>query len=276
MRASVSSCPPHDRAGGPRQTLPPGRPTRCGSVPRTLPVDPDRQPSPEEDQPVMATQEECRRRWSGSPPGSGTVDEDERKQHAFDRSLSCRVPDLDVTFSGRPRGRPHPGHHHRPGAEGPDPADRRQRRPGGADRRPPRLRPGLAVRPGQGRGGRPRPAQAALHALAGLTGPTAAHQPAPAARCIVRCTGCAGPPRRRDSGPQPVDRGSTGRRRSRHRRRSGATLHASSHRRPSRPPVRPSTPGAAASSPDSRSAARRRSAAAPARRAAGRPAARHR
>ena len=30
-----------------------------------------------------------------------TVDDDDRKRHAFDRSLSCHVPDLDVTFSGQ-------------------------------------------------------------------------------------------------------------------------------------------------------------------------------
>jgi putative sterol carrier protein len=29
------------------------------------------------------------------------VDDDDRKRHAFDRSLSCHVPDLDVTFSGQ-------------------------------------------------------------------------------------------------------------------------------------------------------------------------------
>ena len=29
------------------------------------------------------------------------VDDEDRARHAFDRTLSCRVTDLDVTFSGR-------------------------------------------------------------------------------------------------------------------------------------------------------------------------------
>lgn len=49
----------------------------------------------------MATLEECRSaltRLSGALRG---MDPSERNSQVLDRSVSCRVPDLDVTFSGR-------------------------------------------------------------------------------------------------------------------------------------------------------------------------------
>jgi putative sterol carrier protein len=49
----------------------------------------------------MATIEECRAALERLSGRLSDVDESDRKQHAFDRTLSCHVPDLDVTFSGR-------------------------------------------------------------------------------------------------------------------------------------------------------------------------------
>jgi putative sterol carrier protein len=49
----------------------------------------------------MATLEECRQALERLADKLQDVDEDERKRNAFDRSLSCHVPDLDVTFTGR-------------------------------------------------------------------------------------------------------------------------------------------------------------------------------
>ncbi len=55
----------------------------------------------QEDEPSMATTEQCRKALEGLASRLKTdVDEDERRQHAFDRTLSCHVPDLDVTFAG--------------------------------------------------------------------------------------------------------------------------------------------------------------------------------
>jgi len=48
----------------------------------------------------MATTAQCRTALENLASRLREVDEDERKQHAFDRSLSCHVPDLEVTFSG--------------------------------------------------------------------------------------------------------------------------------------------------------------------------------
>jgi predicted lipid carrier protein YhbT len=49
----------------------------------------------------MATIEECQAALGRLADKLRDVDEDERKRHAFDRTLSCHVPDLDVTFAGR-------------------------------------------------------------------------------------------------------------------------------------------------------------------------------
>ena len=49
----------------------------------------------------MATMEECHAALERLADKLQEVDEDDRKQHAFDRTLSCHVPDLGVTFSGR-------------------------------------------------------------------------------------------------------------------------------------------------------------------------------
>lgn len=48
----------------------------------------------------MASEEECRAALERLAERLHTVDPDERKQHGFDRSMSCQVPDLGVTFSG--------------------------------------------------------------------------------------------------------------------------------------------------------------------------------
>jgi predicted lipid carrier protein YhbT len=49
----------------------------------------------------MATIKDCRAALERLSDKLREVDEEERKQHAFDRTLSCHVPDLDVTFTGR-------------------------------------------------------------------------------------------------------------------------------------------------------------------------------
>lgn len=49
----------------------------------------------------MATLQQCRAALERLSERLSGVDEDDRKQHAFDRTLSCHVPDLDTTFSGR-------------------------------------------------------------------------------------------------------------------------------------------------------------------------------
>ena len=48
----------------------------------------------------MATVEECHAALERLAERLSTVDENQRHRHAFDRTLSCRVPDLDVTFTG--------------------------------------------------------------------------------------------------------------------------------------------------------------------------------
>ena len=49
----------------------------------------------------MATLAQCHTALEDLAARLTMVDDDERKRHAFDRSLSCHVPDLDVTFSGQ-------------------------------------------------------------------------------------------------------------------------------------------------------------------------------
>lgn len=49
----------------------------------------------------MATIAQCRAAIERLAGRLSNVDEADRKRHAFDRTLSCHVPDLDVTFSGR-------------------------------------------------------------------------------------------------------------------------------------------------------------------------------
>jgi SCP-2 sterol transfer family. len=48
----------------------------------------------------MASDKECRAALERLAARLATVDGDERNHHAFDRSMSCLVPDLGVTFSG--------------------------------------------------------------------------------------------------------------------------------------------------------------------------------
>ncbi|MGZ4590693.1 MAG: SCP2 sterol-binding domain-containing protein [Actinomycetes bacterium] len=48
----------------------------------------------------MASLEECHAALERLSERIAGVDESERRQHAFDRTLSCHVPDLAVTFSG--------------------------------------------------------------------------------------------------------------------------------------------------------------------------------
>ncbi|GCD46836.1 sterol-binding protein [Streptomyces paromomycinus] len=49
----------------------------------------------------MATLEECRAALGRLAQNLSTADGDIRSAAAFDRSLSCRITDLDVTFTGR-------------------------------------------------------------------------------------------------------------------------------------------------------------------------------
>lgn len=48
----------------------------------------------------MATTEQCRAALEGLASRLTQVNDDDRRQHSFDRTLSCHVPDRDVTFSG--------------------------------------------------------------------------------------------------------------------------------------------------------------------------------
>lgn len=48
----------------------------------------------------MATTDQCREALEGLAARLTDVDEDERREHTFDRTLSAHVPDLGVTFSG--------------------------------------------------------------------------------------------------------------------------------------------------------------------------------
>lgn len=49
----------------------------------------------------MATVEECRAALENLAARLASVDEGMRRKHSLDRSLSCRVTDLGVAFSGR-------------------------------------------------------------------------------------------------------------------------------------------------------------------------------
>ena len=49
----------------------------------------------------MASEEECLRALQTLAERLAGVDPETRAQHVLDRTLSCRIPDLDVTFTGR-------------------------------------------------------------------------------------------------------------------------------------------------------------------------------
>lgn len=49
----------------------------------------------------MATREECLAALQGLAARLSEVDPDLRRKHAVDRTLSCTITDLDVTFTGR-------------------------------------------------------------------------------------------------------------------------------------------------------------------------------
>lgn len=49
----------------------------------------------------MATTAQCRQALEDLAARLRDVDEHDRKKHSFDRTLSCHVPDLDVTFWGQ-------------------------------------------------------------------------------------------------------------------------------------------------------------------------------
>jgi hypothetical protein len=49
----------------------------------------------------MATLEQCRSAIDTLAARLGQADADDRRDQLLDRTLSCRIPDLDVTFSGR-------------------------------------------------------------------------------------------------------------------------------------------------------------------------------
>ena len=48
----------------------------------------------------MATVDECHDAVERLAERLSSVDEEARRQHAFDRTLSCHIPDLDITFTG--------------------------------------------------------------------------------------------------------------------------------------------------------------------------------
>ena len=48
----------------------------------------------------MATLEQCRTALERLSDRLAGVDDEDRKQVAFDRTLSCHIPDLDITFTG--------------------------------------------------------------------------------------------------------------------------------------------------------------------------------
>ncbi|MCT9011608.1 MULTISPECIES: SCP2 sterol-binding domain-containing protein [Streptomyces] len=52
----------------------------------------------------MATIEECRTALDKLSDNMASAEGDVRTAAALDRSLSCRIPDLDITFVGRLRG----------------------------------------------------------------------------------------------------------------------------------------------------------------------------
>src|SRR3978361_1140604 len=49
----------------------------------------------------MATKRECEAALRGLAKRLDGVDDSLKKRHAPDRTVSCRIPDLDTTFSGR-------------------------------------------------------------------------------------------------------------------------------------------------------------------------------
>lgn len=51
----------------------------------------------------MATVDDCHDALERLAERLADVDDHERRKHAFDRTISCRVPDLDLTFSGELR-----------------------------------------------------------------------------------------------------------------------------------------------------------------------------
>jgi len=50
---------------------------------------------------LMATKKECEAALRGLARRLDDVDESMRKRHAPDRTVSCRIPDLEITFYGR-------------------------------------------------------------------------------------------------------------------------------------------------------------------------------
>ena len=163
----------------------------------------------------MATIEECRAALERLAGKLAEVDEEDRKQHAFDRTLSCHVPGPRRHVPRPARGRAHHRHHDRraPKAQIRLTADSDDLV--AHDRRRARLRPGLAVRQGQGRGGRARPAQAALDALTSRARGAATADPGSGRFVTSRSgqgsrgslpRGRRGRPPRDAQRPQPVDR----------------------------------------------------------------------
>ncbi len=56
------------------------------------------------DSQVMATKRECEAALRSLAKRLDGVDSSLRKRHAPDRTVNCRIPDLDTTFSGRLHG----------------------------------------------------------------------------------------------------------------------------------------------------------------------------
>src|SRR5215210_531247 len=79
------------------QTLPPGETDEHAAVASPVAARGD---ETREDRAAMATVDECHDALEQLAERLSSVDEEARRKHAFDRTLSCHIPDLDLTFTG--------------------------------------------------------------------------------------------------------------------------------------------------------------------------------
>ena len=197
----------------------------------------------------MATIAQCRNALESWPPGCADVDEDERTQ-AHVRPQ----PELPRARPRRHLLRPaaatatSPDITTEPGPEGPDPAHRRQRRPGRADRRP----TSASVRPGCPARSRSRPASATCSSYAPCSERLGDRPTSPAVRANgrPRLAASSGDAARRRPGrhahrSQPVQRGLRSPETRSPPPAARATPHPSSRRTTSAPSVAGRRPGAA-------------------------------
>ena len=109
----------------------------------------------------MATAEECREALESLTARIAEMSPEDRAAQLADRTLSCKVSDLGITFRDPARaGRRRPGQGGRPRRTTPAQIrfTRQQRRRRGDRRRPGQFRPGVAHRPAKGRRQPVRPA----------------------------------------------------------------------------------------------------------------------